>query len=102
MLVPIDDPIPAPAGYRPNNSRKPSFALIPTRYPGSEASGDGLIALARKTEWVTAGDDVHHGLGQRLLATDADETPLMDIRRIAIDPATDQEQEPDQEQEQDG
>ena len=28
-----------------------SVALIPTRYPGSEASGDGLIALARKTVW---------------------------------------------------
>ena len=28
-----------------------SVALIPTRYPGSEASDDGLIALARKTVW---------------------------------------------------
>ena len=26
-----------------------SVALIPTRYPGSERAGDGLIALARKT-----------------------------------------------------
>ena len=28
-----------------------SVALIPTRYPGSEASADGPVALARKTTW---------------------------------------------------
>jgi len=81
-----------------------TLALIPTRYPGSEKSADGLIALARKTEWVEAGEDIHHGLGQRLLATDTDETPLMDIRRIAIDPvaAEPDQDDPDQEQAQDG
>lgn len=62
-----------------------SVALIPTRYPGSHAVPDGLIALARKTEWQDAGDDAHHGLGQRILATDAEEIPLMDIRAITID-----------------
>ena len=61
-----------------------TLALVPTRYPGSERAEDGLVALARKTEWEEAGPDVHHGLGQRLLATDADETPLMDVRRITI------------------
>ena len=28
-----------------------SVALIPTRYPGSEQSADGVVALARKTTW---------------------------------------------------
>ena len=32
-----------------------SVALIPTRYPGSAASPDGLIALARKTVWEEIG-----------------------------------------------
>ena len=32
-----------------------SVALIPTRYPGSETSPDGLIALARKTVWEEIG-----------------------------------------------
>ena len=36
---------------------------------------------------------MHHGLGQRLLATDADETPVMDVRRIAIDAGTEPEQD---------
>ena len=61
-----------------------TVALIPTRYPGSEASPDGLIALARKTVWQQSGADAHHGLGQRIITTDAEETPLMEIRRIAV------------------
>jgi len=61
------------------------LALIPTRYPGSESSPDGLIALARKTVWEEVAADTHHGLGQRIIATDTGDTPLMDIRVIAID-----------------
>lgn len=64
-----------------------SPALIPTRYPGSEASEDGLIRLARKTEWVESAPDVFFGLGQRLITTDAGEFPLMDIRTITIQSA---------------
>jgi type VI secretion system protein ImpE len=60
-----------------------SVALLPTRYVGSDRSDDGLIALARKTTWQ-AHHDAHHGLGQRILATDADELPLMDVRAITI------------------
>jgi type VI secretion system protein ImpE len=61
-----------------------AVALIPTRYPGSENAADGLIALARKTIWEEVTADVHRGLGQRILATDADETPLMEVRTIAL------------------
>jgi len=61
-----------------------TLALIPTRYPGSEQSSDGAIALARKTVWEETGPDVHRGLGQRILVTDLDEVPIMDVRRIAI------------------
>ena len=52
-----------------------SVALIPTRYPGSETAADGLIALARKTVWEEMAPDAHRGLGQRIIATDADECP---------------------------
>jgi type VI secretion system protein ImpE len=82
-----------------------SLALVPTRYPGSERSDDGLIALARRTIWESAGPDAHHGLGQRLIATDAEETPLMDIRAITIDATAeggDDAAEPDATAEQDG
>ena len=61
-----------------------SVALIPTRYPGSEAAEDGLIALARKTVWEELASGAHRGLGQRILATDTDEVPLMEVRTISL------------------
>lgn len=59
--------------------------MIPTRYAGTESSDDGLLRLSRKTEWHDAGDDVFTGLGQRMLATDTGELPLMDVRSIRLD-----------------
>jgi type VI secretion system protein ImpE len=64
-----------------------TVALIPTRYPGSESSEDGAICLARKTEWVDAGNDRWFGLGQRLFATDAAEHAIMSVRTIELDDA---------------
>jgi type VI secretion system protein ImpE len=61
-----------------------AVALIPTRYPGSEQSEDGLIALARKTVWEEVGPDVHRGLGQRVFATDVDDVPIMEARTIVL------------------
>jgi type VI secretion system protein ImpE len=61
-----------------------SVALIPTRYTGSEDAADGLIALARKTLWEEVAPDVHYGLGQRIIATDAIEVPLMEVRALSI------------------
>lgn len=68
-------------------------ALLPTRYPGSDASEDPALLLARKTIWQEAGDDIHHGLGQRVLATDTDETPLMEIRSITLDAVVDDDED---------
>ncbi len=62
-----------------------ALGLIPTRYPGSEASTDSAIQLARKTEWVEPAEGMHEGLGQRLFVTDRDEYPLLDVRRITMD-----------------
>ena len=61
-----------------------TVGLIPARYPGSEASADPLIQLGRKTEWREGGAETWLGLGQRLLATDQGEYPLLDIRRIEL------------------
>ena len=62
-------------------------ALIPTRYPGSETSVDAAIRLARKTEWLSGKDGACSGLGQRMLATDQGDYPLLEIRSIAFDPS---------------
>ena len=61
-----------------------TLALIPTRYPGSESSADGTLALARKTSWEAFAEDAYRGLGQRILATDSGETPFLEVRAIAI------------------
>jgi len=62
-----------------------AHGLIPARYAGSENSQDPLIQLGRKTDWIEPADGVYQGLGQRMLATDQDEYPLLDIRQILID-----------------
>ena len=61
-----------------------TLALLPTRYAGSQRSGDGLVALARKTIWEETAAGVHQGLGQRILTTDVDEFQIMEVRRIEL------------------
>lgn len=75
-----------------------TVGLIPTRYAGSETSGDDEIRLARKTDWLPAGPEVTAGIGQRMLATDAGEYALMDVRKIAFDHATPLDGGPDGEE----
>jgi type VI secretion system protein ImpE len=65
-----------------------SLGLIPTRYAGSESSDDGSIVLARKTVWEPVTTDLYRGLGQRVIATDAGEIPILDIRSLTIQPVT--------------
>lgn len=62
-----------------------SVGMIPTRYAGTETTKDAALLLARKTEWTNAGGDVFIGLGQRVLATNADEYPLLEVRKIKFD-----------------
>ena len=57
--------------------------FIPTRYVGSE-SGDAAHALARRTDWTDAGPGQYIGLGQRMLNTDTDDLPLMDLRVLEL------------------
>lgn len=65
-----------------------AVALIPARYPASEASSDPQIQLARRTEWDHAGGDLYLGTGQRMLATDRGEYPLLEVRSIELSGAT--------------
>ncbi|KPK76880.1 MAG: virulence protein SciE type [Phycisphaerae bacterium SM23_30] len=61
-----------------------SMGLIPTRYPGSETSEDDAVKLARKTEWKEYPGGLWLGLGQRCLATDAGEYPILETRQIKL------------------
>lgn len=62
-----------------------AVGFIPTRYPGTTASADPALLLARRTEWLET-EDWSIPIGQRMFVTDAAETALMDIRRIQFAP----------------
>jgi type VI secretion system protein ImpE len=62
-----------------------SPALIPVRYAGTEASDDDALKLSRRTDWVSQPADTWFGLGQRMLATEAGEYPLLETREIVFD-----------------
>jgi type VI secretion system protein ImpE len=61
--------------------------FIPTRYAGTERSTDAALRLARKTVWEEKDQNVFIGLGQRLLATDEAEYPLLELRKIEFSSA---------------
>jgi len=64
-------------------------AMIPTRYPGSQASSDPQIRMSRKTEWTPIGQpdaQRYSGLGQRVLTTEHGDLSLLNVRLIEFDP----------------
>lgn len=61
-----------------------AVGFIPSRYPGTEATADHALHLARRTEWQTPAPDLYFGLGQRLLTTDAGDIPLFEVRQITL------------------
>ena len=61
-----------------------AVGFIPTRYAGTESATDPALQLSRKTEWTTIGTDAFAGLGQRVLATSADEVPLLEVRELRL------------------
>lgn len=58
---------------------------IPVRYPGTEESSDGPLRLARKTEWRVEAGETYLGSGQRLLATNSGDFPLLECRALELD-----------------
>jgi type VI secretion system protein ImpE len=85
--APVDlrDAVWMPASFTWTNGAQ-TVGLIPTRYNDTVASGDEGLLLARRTEWVEDGPAGTHGVGQRMLVTDAGEFALMDVRVIDFDP----------------
>lgn len=61
-----------------------AVGFVPGRYPGSEAAGDHDFILARKTAWDELGAGTLAGCGQRMLATDAGDHPLLDVRLVTL------------------
>ena len=59
-------------------------ALIPSRYAGTVIGGNDAARLSRSTDWRDAGADTFLGVGQRLLATDAGDTPIMELRTLSV------------------
>ena len=74
-----------PAGLTFDNGGE-VVALVPTRYPGTQASRDGALLLARRTEWQPLGAERYAGLGQRVFATDQGEHAMLSLRVVAFDP----------------
>lgn len=64
-----------------------TVCLVPVRYVGTAAQADGALQLARKTEWLELSEGQYRGLGQRVIATDAAEVGLLELRSLAIEPA---------------
>ncbi|MEM8800737.1 MAG: type VI secretion system accessory protein TagJ [Pseudomonadota bacterium] len=60
------------------------FGFVPTRYPGASAQPDPSIKLARRTEWSPLHEEHHAGHGQRLMITEENEVPLLDIRELKL------------------
>ena len=64
------------------------YALVPTRYPGTDKTEDGDLLLARKTVWDEPSPQFYCGTGQRVLSTDGGEVSLMDVREIVFSGGT--------------
>lgn len=61
-----------------------AVGFIPTRYPGSQEEEEASIQLARTTRWQEVTDGLHLGQGQRMLATDREDYPILEIRSVEI------------------
>ncbi len=89
--VDLRDMVWAPARFTWVNGGE-VVALIPTRYPGSEASEDNGIRLARKTDWLEQPGQTYLGLGQRVLTTDKEDFGLLQVREIVFNHAETEQQ----------
>jgi len=62
-----------------------AHGYVPVRYPHSEAHADVALRLGRASDWSQLGEDTWIGHGQRMLATDGGEHPLLELRSIEFD-----------------
>lgn len=61
-----------------------STGFVPVRYPGSERSDNDAIRLGRKTDWQPVGQELHTGLGQRLLRINTEKVSILDVRDLSL------------------
>jgi type VI secretion system protein ImpE len=59
---------------------------VPVRYPATELQPDDTLRLSRKTLWAESAEGFATGLGQRILATDQGDHPLLECRAIDLSP----------------
>lgn len=71
----------APAQFVWTNGGEAS-GHIPTRYAGTESRPEGDLRLSRSTDWKELAGETFLGSGQRVLATDEGEHPLLQCRLI--------------------
>jgi type VI secretion system protein ImpE len=62
-----------------------TVALLPARYPGSEAAQDARLVMGRATEWQERTAGLPVGIGQKMLATDQGEYGILDARKIQLE-----------------
>lgn len=65
---------------------------VPTRYAGTEKSDDDAFRMARKTGWQQVGEGLSIGMGQRIIATEVDDYPLLESGIIDLQTAEEQAQ----------
>ncbi|WP_077731012.1 type VI secretion system accessory protein TagJ [Methylocaldum sp. 14B] len=65
-----------------------AVGLIPSRYPDSEKADDVAIRMARRTEWQEPVEGYSLGMGQRVLVTNEGDFSLFDVREIAMNTDT--------------
>ncbi len=63
-----------------NGGETPGF--IPTRYPGSESSGNADLVLSRGTVWDEPSPGMVIAKGQRVLTDGEQDYSLLDVRRV--------------------
>ena len=81
--VDLRDLVWLPAHFTWSNGGE-AVGLVPSRYPGSGTSEESGIRLARATLWRDMGEEQYFGLGQRMLATDASDYSLLNVREILL------------------
>jgi type VI secretion system protein ImpE len=73
----------APAAFTWANGGQ-AAGLIPVRYPSSHTSETADLLMARNTSWTVREGDFRLGMGERVWATDAEDYPMLQVRRIAM------------------
>jgi len=70
-----------PAGFLWTNGGE-AAGFIFARYPGTESASNGELQLGRKTEWHDKAEGISFGCGQRILATEGEDFPVLEVRTI--------------------